>query len=166
MKMKHRIIPGHRGGEYVEGNVINVEVVQCDKQTASHAMWHYAEWRLWGRLEDRLAWRGLAGFMRKEEIIAELMEEGRRKGKDNREKAIRQMFADGTHPLLSFDLIEKRKEVNSRCLVEYNQSSAGREKASQTATKTNLRKVKCPHCDFVNNPGNVGKHIKECHTKG
>ena len=60
------------GGEYVEGNVIDVEVTQCDRQTANHAMWHFANWQLWGKVEDKLAWRGLAGFIGKEEIIAEL----------------------------------------------------------------------------------------------
>ena len=59
------------GGEYIEGNVISVEVVKCDRNTASHAMWHYANWRLWGKHEDYLAWKGLAGFVGKEKIIEE-----------------------------------------------------------------------------------------------
>jgi hypothetical protein len=162
MKHEHRIVPGHRGGEYVEGNVIEVEVVECNQQTASHAMWHYAEWKLHGKKEDFYAWKGLAGYLGKEEIIEELQNLARERSQE----VLLKMFADGTHPFLSSDLIEKRKEVNSRCLTEYNQSEVGREKASKTVTKTNLRKVKCPHCDFVNNPGNVGKHIKECHTNG
>jgi hypothetical protein len=79
MKHKHRIVPGHRGGEYVEGNVIDVEVVQCDEQTASHAMWHYAEWRLYGKVEDFIAWKALSGYYGKEEIIEELLRLGREK---------------------------------------------------------------------------------------
>jgi len=71
MKHKHRINPGHNGGDYTEDNVISVEVVKCNGNTSSHAMWHYANWRLWGKLEDRLAWKGLAGFFSKEEIIRE-----------------------------------------------------------------------------------------------
>ena len=69
MKHNHRITPGHVGGGYVEGNVISVEVTNCDKHTANHAMWHYANWVLWGREEDHMAWRGLAGYYNKEEII-------------------------------------------------------------------------------------------------
>ena len=59
------------GGEYVEGNVIDVEVSKCDRNTATHAMWHYANWKLQGKVEDRLAWHALAGFLNKEEIIEE-----------------------------------------------------------------------------------------------
>jgi hypothetical protein len=57
------------GGEYVEGNVISVEVTACNKQTANHVMWHYANWRLWGKKEDEIAWKGLAGFYSKEELL-------------------------------------------------------------------------------------------------
>lgn len=71
MKHNHRIIPGHMGGEYVEGNVISVKVTSCDKQTANHVMWHYANWQLWGKKEDEIAWRALAGFLDQEEIIRE-----------------------------------------------------------------------------------------------
>jgi hypothetical protein len=66
------------GGEYVEGNVIKVEVTSCDKQVANHAMWHYANWRLWGKEEDRLAWLGLAGHYNKEEVIKERIRIGGR----------------------------------------------------------------------------------------
>jgi len=59
------------GGEYVEGNVIPVEVTQCDTNTANHVMWHFANWCLYGKAEDLLAYRGLSGFYSKEEIIEE-----------------------------------------------------------------------------------------------
>jgi hypothetical protein len=163
MKHKHRIIPGHMGGEYVEGNVIDVEVTQCDGKTANHAMWHFANWQLWGKVEDKLAWEGLAGFMGREEIIAELMQIGRDKGKAGREAAIKEMFENGTHPFLSPDLIERRRSVNSKCMIEYNQSPEGRAKSSSTATRTNSRKEKCPHCDFASNPGNLAKHVRQSH---
>ena len=71
MKHNHRVLPGHMGGKYVEGNVISVGVTSCDKQTANHTMWHFANWQLWRKAEDRLAWKGLAGFLNKEEVIAE-----------------------------------------------------------------------------------------------
>lgn len=71
MKHNHRITPGHMGGKYVEGNVISVEVTNCNKQTANHVMWHYANWRLWGREEDLLAWKGLSGYLSREDLIQE-----------------------------------------------------------------------------------------------
>ncbi len=80
MKHNHRITPGHMGGKYVEGNVISVEVTACNKQTANHVMWHYANWRLWEKAEDLLAWRGLAGFYSKEEIIEQKQKMGAKRG--------------------------------------------------------------------------------------
>jgi hypothetical protein len=108
MKHKHRIVPGHRGGEYVEGNVLEVEIVECDQQTSSHAMWHYAEWRLWGDGRDREAWQGLAGFKGKEEIIRALQDLGRAKGRATN----MQMFADGVHPLTSPEVQRKAVEAS------------------------------------------------------
>ena len=35
-------------------------------------MWHFAEWQRKGNKEDWLAWKGLAGFVTKEEIISEI----------------------------------------------------------------------------------------------
>jgi hypothetical protein len=64
------------GGEYVPENVIEVEVSRCDKNVATHPMWHFANWQLWGREEDYLAWRGLSGYLGKEEIIKEKLKMG------------------------------------------------------------------------------------------
>lgn len=55
----------------MESNTISVEVTSCDRQTANHVMWHYANWRLWAKKEDLMAWRGLAGFLSKEDLIQE-----------------------------------------------------------------------------------------------
>jgi hypothetical protein len=78
---KHRIIPGHMGGTYNSQNVIEVEVNSCTKNNIScHSIWHYCNWKLWGRKEDYCAWRGLAGFAGKEEIIQKLHKEGIARG--------------------------------------------------------------------------------------
>jgi len=107
MKHNHRINPGHNGGGYTEGNVISVEVVKCDGNTASHAMWHYANWRLWGKHEDRLAWKGLSGFMDKEAIIQEQnICLGKEQGRINVEEG-RGIFSK------SYLESDKRKEVHS-----------------------------------------------------
>jgi len=65
------------GGEYTEENVISVEVTQCDKNTANHVMWHYANWCLHRKKEDEIAYRGLSGYYGKEEVIEELVKLGR-----------------------------------------------------------------------------------------
>ena len=65
MRHNHRIIPGYAGGDYSESNVVSLSVTQ-------HAMWHYAEWSRKGCIKDKLAWKGLAGLIGKDEILAEL----------------------------------------------------------------------------------------------
>jgi hypothetical protein len=64
------------GGEYTKENTVEVDVVACNQTTANHAMWHYANWSLWGRIEDKMAWLGLAGYAGKEEVIKEMHKEG------------------------------------------------------------------------------------------
>ena len=64
MRHKHHIIPKHAGGSDDENNIIEVSLTQ-------HTMWHFANWCLWGRLEDRLAYRGLGGQVQGEELSKE-----------------------------------------------------------------------------------------------
>jgi hypothetical protein len=70
---KHRIIPGDEGGEYVEGNVVNLTLTQ-------HVMWHYAEWLRKQNIQDYVAYKMLSGQIGKEEGCRLLMIEGGRKG--------------------------------------------------------------------------------------
>jgi hypothetical protein len=88
------------GGDYTEGNTIVVDVVQCNGNTASHAMWHYANWCLWGREGDRLAWRGLSGFLGKEELIEGIMEDARKKAIVSLRETAKRQIEEGTFALL------------------------------------------------------------------
>jgi hypothetical protein len=81
-----RIIPGHQGGRYAPENTVEAPTSVCDKKTALHPMWHYANWRLWGKTEDLCAWKGLAGQIGKEEIIAEMHAEGVRRAVETNRK--------------------------------------------------------------------------------
>jgi len=69
----HRIVPGHMGGDYTDGNVVNIHSVR-------HSMWHYANWRLWGKKEDFIAWRGLAGIVSHEQAVFEACSLGGKRG--------------------------------------------------------------------------------------
>ena len=69
----HRIVPGHMGGEYSEGNTVELTPIQ-------HSMWHWANYFLYGKEEDRLAARGLSGLIGKEEAVKELLSIAGRKG--------------------------------------------------------------------------------------
>ena len=77
---KHRILPGHMGGEYVPGNTITVEITACNKTTANHIMWHFANWQLYGLVQDELAYKGLSGFYNKEDIVAQQLSAAGKKG--------------------------------------------------------------------------------------
>jgi hypothetical protein len=80
-KHKHRIKPGHIGGTYETGNVVEVEVNSCiENNVSAHSIWHFCNWQLWGRPEDLMAWKGLAGTAGKEEIINKLHQIGVSRG--------------------------------------------------------------------------------------
>jgi len=70
---KHRIIPGYEGGEYVEGNVVNLTLTQ-------HVMWHYAEWLRKQNWQDRVAYKFLSGQMTMSEAQQIAITEGAKKG--------------------------------------------------------------------------------------
>jgi len=91
MKHRHRVTPGHVGGKYENGNVIEVTVTQ-------HAMWHFANWQLWGRKEDWLAWRGLMGGITVDEIAAERMKLGAHKGGKAMGEALGRKYGPLTSP--------------------------------------------------------------------
>ena len=73
MKHKHHIIPKHMGGTNEPSNLIELTVKE-------HAGAHRVLWEQYGRKEDELAWKGLAGIIGKEELVKELMFLGQQKG--------------------------------------------------------------------------------------
>jgi len=66
MKHKHHLTPKYLGGSNELQNLVEVSPIQ-------HAMFHYCNWRLWGNTEDKIAWRALAGYSSKEEIIHQVI---------------------------------------------------------------------------------------------
>ncbi len=64
-KHKHHIIPRHMGGSDDPSNIIELTIEE-------HAEAHRKLWEKHGRIEDKLAWKGLAGLIDKEEILLEL----------------------------------------------------------------------------------------------
>lgn len=63
---KHHIIPRHMGGTDDPDNIIKLTVEE-------HALAHKKLYEQYGKIEDKLAWQGLAGIVGKEEIIYTLM---------------------------------------------------------------------------------------------
>ena len=52
---RHRIVPGHLGGEYVEGNVIYLTLEH-------HRLAHYYAWLSYGYFSDKVAWQMMSGY--------------------------------------------------------------------------------------------------------
>lgn len=70
---KHRIVPGYEGGEYTEGNVVDLTLIQ-------HAMWHYAEWLRKRNWQDQLAYKFLSGQVTLGEAQETAVIEGAKRG--------------------------------------------------------------------------------------
>ena len=132
-KHKHRILPGHRGGVYIEGNVVELTITQ-------HAMWHFAEWQLHGEVEDMVAWKGLAGMITKEEAIRLIQQETCQKvGQLNRGKTKEAGFkigVNGTEKKVAWwnERPEKKQERYNKMREGIKDPSAGgrRTKAERT----------------------------------
>ena len=70
---KHHIIPKHAGGTDDPSNIVELTIDQ-------HAEAHRILWEKHGRWEDELAYKGLAGLMSKQDIVARQLSEAGKKG--------------------------------------------------------------------------------------
>lgn len=73
MKHKHHLIPKYLGGSDESQNLVEVTPTQ-------HTMFHYCNWCLWGNEQDKIAWKALAGYSTKEEIIHQVISLAGKKG--------------------------------------------------------------------------------------
>lgn len=114
MKHRHHLLPKHRGGTDDESNLTApIAPARCEEGWSSHAIFHFCDWQLWGLKEDFLAWRGLAGFLGKEDIIEQLMEEGRARGRASTALTNQRLLEEGNHNFQKPGAREKAIE-NSR----------------------------------------------------
>ena len=74
MKHNHHLLPRHLGGSDDPSNI--VEGISVTR----HAMFHYANWQLWGSEGDRIAYRALSGTIGKEEVIKMVLAYAGKKG--------------------------------------------------------------------------------------
>jgi len=82
MRHKHHIIPKHMGGTNDPENLISLT-------PAEHAKAHQELYEKYGKMEDYLAWKGLDGFIGREEIIKRIAQEnGKRNGENSYKKKI------------------------------------------------------------------------------
>jgi len=71
VKHKHHIVPKHMGGSDDTSNLIEVSV-------KDHADAHKVLFEKYGRWQDEIAWKGLAGMIGHEEVILRQLEEARK----------------------------------------------------------------------------------------
>ena len=62
---KHHIIPRHAGGTDDPSNIVQLSIEE-------HAEAHRILFEQYGRIQDKLAWKGLLGMIDTQEIIYEL----------------------------------------------------------------------------------------------
>ena len=65
MKHKHHIVPRHAGGTDDPSNLIELTVEE-------HAGAHRILYEQYGRIQDKLAWKGLEGLIGKDDIMRQL----------------------------------------------------------------------------------------------
>ena len=106
MKHKHHIIPRYRGGGDESSNLVEVTITQ-------HAMYHFANFQLWGDYRDKIAYKLLANTDASEEIEIARLEASR--------KALRNMTEE-----------KKQERAN-------NISKSKKKKAHITAEQTRQR---------------------------
>jgi len=130
VKHKHHIVPKHAGGTDDPSNLVEVSVTQ-------HAMFHYCEWRLHGRWEDKCAWQVLAN-----NVKHPLHVKGR-KLTDSQRKDISERMKGNTHGAVPCS--EEKKE-------KLRKSNTGKKLTEETKEK--LREI------------NIGrKHTEESKKK-
>lgn len=91
MKHDHHLLPKHLGGSDDSSNIVKgISVTR-------HAMFHYANWQLWGNEGDFIAYKALSGLIGKEEIVEMVLSYAGKKGGQSakesgqlREAALRQ----------------------------------------------------------------------------
>ena len=81
IKHKHHIIPKHMGGSDDPSNLIELTIEQ-------HAEAHRLLFQQYGKIEDELAWKGLAGLIPREQILLEYYKHYRGKNHHNYGKPV------------------------------------------------------------------------------
>jgi hypothetical protein len=122
MKHKHHIIPKHMGGTDDPCNLIELTVEE-------HAEAHRILFETYGRKEDELAWKGLAGIIGKEELTHELSRLGGLKSKSLKGK---------DHPYYGKKRPEHSAKLKGR---KINRTEEHQSKLNKRFTKDYLRNV-------------------------
>jgi hypothetical protein len=127
MKHNHHLIPRHLGGSDDPSNII--EGVSLTR----HAMFHYANWQLWGSEGDRIAYKALSGAIGKEEIIELVLSFAGKKGGQAAKESGQLREAALKQP-------RETRQANGRKLSTWNDDNRGENKRSSRQSVFDSRK--------------------------
>jgi hypothetical protein len=146
------------GGTDDPSNLIKLTVEE-------HAEAHRKLYEEHGKVEDKLAWQGLAGIIPRQEIVKRASAQGGKTSNKNRleagthlwqnsehqkQKAMKRI-KDGTHNFFDPEVRAKQKIAHAKTLKEknpvWNQIAKGTNKF--ISDNPINRKVECPHCNKI-----------------
>lgn len=122
MKHKHHIIPKHVGGTDDPSNLVELTVEE-------HAEAHRLLFEKYGRKEDEIAWKGLAGIIGKEQLVYEMCRLANSKVK---------ILRGPDHPFYGKKRPEHSKKLKGRKVFR---TIEHQNKLNQRFTKEYLKKV-------------------------
>ncbi len=128
MKHKHHLNPKHLGGSDDPSNI--VEGVSVTR----HAMFHYANWQLWGSEGDLIAYKALAGVIGKEEIIEMVLSFAGKKGGQSAKESGQLREAALKQP-------RHVRQSNGKKLSDWNDKNRGRNKRNSREEVFNSRQL-------------------------
>jgi|AACY02.15.fsa_nt_gi molecular chaperone DnaK (HSP70) len=176
---RHHIIPRHAGGTDDPSNLIQLTVEE-------HAEAHKKLWEEYGRIEDKIAWKGLSGIIGKEEIVYYVNEERKRKiskantgqiSHNRGKKFSNEIREKMSKSMKGISKSEEHKKKLSQSMKGKTASEETKKKMSEAATghkvseetrrkiresKQNLPKLECPHCGFISHINMKRYHFNNC----
>ena len=185
---KHHIIPKHQGGTDDPSNLIELTIEE-------HAKAHRKLYQEHGRWQDKIAWRGLAGMITREEIITEILSRpkseewkqkiseahkgmkkpwacggkgnlGKPKTKEHRQK-ISEAHKGMKKPWAAFAGFGNKGKPKSKEHIEAVRKSLNSIEVKERWSKTwaNRPIVTCPHCDTQGRHNMTRYHFDNCKDK-
>lgn len=178
MKHKHHIIPKHIGGTDDPSNIIKLSVKE-------HAEAHHALYNEYGRLEDYIAWRGLAGIIGKEELVREMCSLAGKKSNKKRIETKTHLWLDSEHQRqkqlkrlqegrhnfsssLSKEVQKQRIENGTHHFITCNPVYKQIENGTNAFVYNNptKKKIQCPHCNKIGPMPQMKQwHFDKCKEK-
>jgi hypothetical protein len=156
----HHIIPRHAGGTDDPSNLVELTLEE-------HAQAHKELYEKYGRWEDKVAWKGLAGMVGKEKIISEVRRNAGLKGN-------KVANANGAYLKANAALIEKRKdpayaeEFNKKLrkpksiTVNYHKPKSESHKGNIAKSALKRERIPCCKCGKGITKANLKKHEGAC----